>query len=263
MGKAILSGVVNSRFLSPVEIIASDLNKDLEKVITSSFGIIWGKSNYDVVKNSKYILIAVKPQSLNDVLGEIKGALNKDNVIISIVAGIPTYYIQKRLDLAVGVVRVMPNAPSLLGKGMSAITKGDYVSEKDFDFIVNLVKSIGECVIVDEKYQNVATALSGSGPAYFFMLCKHLINAGITEGLPSDVARKLVVETLVGSAEMMKNYEGDVDKLIKMVASPGGTTEAALSKFYKRKIDRIILEAVKSATKRAEELQGLLELKID
>lgn len=259
MGRAMLSGVVSSHFLKPNEIIASDVNKDLEKAIVSTFGIIWGENNYDIVKNSKYVLIAVKPQNLNRVLDEIKMALSTGSVIISIVAGISTGYIQKKLANNVGVIRVMPNTPALVGKGMSAISRGKLVLEEDFNFAVNLIKSVGEYVIIDEKYQNIATALSGSGPAYFFMFCKHLIDAGISVGLDPDIARKLVVGTLVGSSKMVRESGKDIDKLIKMVSSPGGTTEAALGKFYEKRIDRIILEAVSSAAKRAEDLQSLLE----
>lgn len=260
MGQAILKGILDGEFSSPDQIIVYDVSDSIKKHIVNNYRLAFGKSNNEVVKKSKYILIAVKPQNLNTVLEEIKMVFDREkNVIISIVAGIPTYYIEKKLNTDAPIIRIMPNTPALVKQGMSAVSKGKFASEDDFAFAINLIKSIGDYVVVEEKYQNVATALSGSGPAYFFVFCKHLIEAGIRNGLSEDISKKLVIGTIVGASEMIKKSEIGIEKLIEMVKSPGGTTEKALHKFNEEKIDKIVLEAVNSAIRRAYELQEFLE----
>jgi len=259
MGEGILRGILDSAFLGASQITVYDIRSDRKEYIRDNYGVSIAESNLDVVKSSEYILIAVKPQNLNILLDEIKtGFSNKSSVIISIVAGITTSYIEKKLNKKVSVIRVMPNSPALLKKGMSAVSEGKNVSESALEFTLDLIGSVGDYVVIDEKYQNIATALSGSGPAYFFLFCKHLIEAGEKEGLSYEIAKRLVVNTMTGAGELMKKPETDIDNLIKMVASPGGTTEKALKEFGEHKLGEIIKSAVSSAVKKACELQNFL-----
>jgi pyrroline-5-carboxylate reductase len=260
MGEAFLKGLLDSNLLPASQVTGCDISKDRNKYIKDNYKIVISKSIKEIVEKSKYILLSVKPQNINTVLDELKVSLNcKDNIIISIAAGVPTFYIEKRLNLSVQVVRIMPNTPALIKKGMFVVSKGKFVCDRDFLFVIELIKNLGNYVIIDEKNQNIATAISGSGPAYFFLFCKYLIEAGIRNGLSPDVSKKLVINTIIGSGELLKYYNAGIEELIKMVASPGGTTEKALEIFNENKIDGIILKAVSSAVKRAYELQEMLK----
>ncbi len=259
MGEAILRGMLDSAFLGASQITVYDIRSERKKYIRNNYSVSTAESNLDVVKSSEYILLAVKPQNLDVLLDEIKtGFSDKSSVVISIVAGVATFYIEEKLNKKVSVIRVMPNSPALLKKGMSAVSKGKNVSENDLKFTLDLIESVGDYVVIDEEYQNIATALSGSGPAYFFLFCKHLIEAGEKEGLSREVAKRLVINTMIGAGELMKKPGTDIDNLIKMVASPGGTTEKALKEFGEYKLGEIIKSAVNSAVKRAYELQNFL-----
>ena len=260
MGKGLLKGILDSMFLEESQIAVYDVSIDTREYIKNNYGLFLAEGNADVVKSSEYILVAVKPQNLNVVLDEIKVSFSSiNNVIISIVAGVPTSYIEGKLNKEASVIRIMPNSPALFKKGISVVSKGRNVSEDNLKFTLDLIKSVGDYVVIDENYQNAATALSGSGPAYFFLFCKYLIESGIKNGLDSDTAKKLVVSTMIGSGEMLRRLEIDIDKLIKMVASPGGTTEKALEEFSQGKVGEIILRAVDCAVSRAYQLQDFLE----
>ena len=149
----------------------------------------------------------------------------------------------------------MPNTPALVNKCIAAISKGKYASDDDIEFAVAVIKSLGEYVIIDEKLQNTVTAISGSGPAYFFLFCKFLIRAAEKEGIDSETAGKLVINTWSVPESCLKVLIQMQTFLIKMVASPGGTTEAALLSFNENHLDGIIDKAVDCAEKRAKEIQ--------
>ncbi len=260
MGEAILKGVLDNSFLSPSQIIFYEKDVSRGEYIASGYKIGTVKDIGELVKSSGYILLAVKPQDLKAVLKELRNSFDCGvNSIISIVAGIPTGYIEKSLDLNASVIRIMPNAPALFGKGVAAVSSGRFAKKDDLLFSENLIKSVGEYVSIDEELQNIATALSGSGPAYFFLFCKYLIKAGIDNGLDAGVAKKLVVGTMIGAGITVEKSGASLDELIKRVASPGGTTEKALEEFARSKMGEIVERAVGNAKKRAFELQKFLD----
>ncbi len=260
MGEAILKGVLDSAFLAPEEIIFFDINKNRREVIEQTYQILPAEGIDEVIIKAKVILIAVKPQDINIILEKIKKKFDSNkNTVISIVAGITTHFIEKRLPSSASIIRVMPNAPALYKKGMAAISSGKFVKNKDLKFAEGLIDNIGDYVIVEEKFQNIATALSGSGPAYFFLFCKYMIDAGIKNGLDEDIARQMVINTMIGAGITLMNSKTNIDGLIKMVASPGGTTEKALEEFYKKDLKNIIYRAVEKAIKRAHDLSELLK----
>jgi len=260
MGEAILRGVLDCNFLKPEEIIIYDRDTYREKYLENNYGVCIAKDISELVRRGEYILLGVKPQNSRIVLEQVKiNFNNRVNSIISIMAGVPTAYIEKILNSNASVIRIMPNVPALFRKGMSAISRGKFAKESDLMFSEKLIKSVGDFVLIDEKYQNIATALNGSGPAYFFLFCKYLIEAGIKNGLDSEISKKLVIETMIGAGITIKKSEESPDDLIKKVASPGGTTEAALEEFLKGGIDNIIINAVENAKKRACELEKSLD----
>jgi pyrroline-5-carboxylate reductase len=260
MGEAILGGILDSGFLNNDEIVSYDVDDCRREYIETNYRVYQAGGISDVIKKCRYILLSVKPKDIKTVLKEIKTYFdNKINSIISIAAGISTDYIEKTLDSNASVIRVMPNYPALFKKGMSAISRGRFTRDEDLSFTEELIKSTGDYVIIDDKYQDIATALNGSGPAYFFLFCKYLIKSGIKNGLDSEISKKLVIGTMNGAGVVIDKSGMELDDLIKKIASPGGTTERALKEFEKNKLDKIIYEAVESAKKKAYELQNLLD----
>lgn len=256
MGEAILKGALDCGFLRPGEIVVYDKDNYRGKYIRNNYKVHTAKEISELVGKARYILLAVKPQDSKVVLGQVKVNFNhKVNSIISIMAGIPAGYIEKILSSDASVVRIMPNTPALFRKGMAAVSKGRFVKKCDLVFSKELIKSVGDYVLIDEKYQNIATALNGSGPAYFFLFCKYLIDVGIKNGLDPETSKKLVTETMIGAGITIKKSEESPDSLIKKVASPGGTTEAALEEFMRGEFGNIIVKAVESAKRRAYELE--------
>jgi pyrroline-5-carboxylate reductase len=263
MAEAIIKGVFASGFLSPRDIICYEINPQRAKYIENNYHVSFTGEISQIALDSRSILIAVKPGNIHEVLTDIKKSFKSGfNSIISIAAGVPSSFIEQVLDNKASVIRIMPNTPALVNKCMAAISRGKYASDEDMEFAAAIIKSLGEYVIVGEHLQNAVTAISGSGPAYFFLFCKFLISAAEKRGIDSDTAGKLVINTLAGSGELLKSYNPDADFLIKMVASPGGTTQAALSSFDENNLEGIIEEAVGCAEKRAKEIQAMIESQV-
>lgn len=210
------------------------------------------RDNIDLVKRSKVIILAVKPQNITAVLKEIKPYIS-GQLIISIAAGIKTIFIEKALG-RVRVVRVMPNMPALVGKGISAVTAGRSAHRKDIVIARGIFSKLGDVVEVRESLIDAVTALSGSGPAYYFLFTDLLIEAGIKAGLKKGIARKLAMATFIGAAESARTSHISMRDFVKRVASKGGTTEAALNVFKKKKLGYIVEQAVKAARKRSQGL---------
>lgn len=260
MAEAILKGVLSSGLLRSTEMTAYEIKEARKKFIEKNYGICFQESISDLITGSRYILIAVKPQDMIELLDGIKSYVTQDsNIIISIAAGVSTGLIEKRLEKKIPVLRIMPNTPALLNRGVSAISRGRFVLPEDLEFTAKLIGSIGEYVIIDEKLQNTVTSISGSGPAYFFLFCKCLVDAAVKKGIDRKTAAMLAGATAAGAGEMLVKFNTDTDYLIKMVASPGGTTEAALKQFESSGLSQLVYSAVDSAEKKAAEIQKNLE----
>ena len=182
---------------------------------------------------------------------------SRDNVIISIAAGIPTTYFENNIK-DIPVLRIMPNMPALYGKGVSAISNGKFAKKEDIDFTRTLMDSTGFVVLIDEKFQNLVTALSGSGPAYFFLFCKFLISFAVNNGIDVDIAKIMVINTMLGAGEVLSKTDKTIDELIASVASPGGTTEKALDRFNSNNLEKIFLEALNAAYSRSAEMESAI-----
>lgn len=245
MGKAIASGIRQKVIISDVE--AAKLRPLKNRRVCVS------RDNIDVVRRSKIIIIAVKPQNMQEVLREIKPYV-KDRLIISIAAGIETRRIEKILG-RVKVVRVMPSLPLLVGKGVSAISRGRFARRKDVDMAARIFLNVGEVVEVREGFMDAVTAVSGSGPAYYFLFTDLLQKAGRSCGLDKGLARELAVATFIGAAASASAAKIPMRDFIKKVASKGGTTEAALRIFKQKGLERIVKEAVRAALKRSRSLK--------
>lgn len=251
MASAILNGALRRCVVLPENVYLS--NPHLEKM--SSFrgrGVNVTTSNIEVADSAGIMVLAVKPQKFDEVLPELAGHV-EGKCVVSIAAGISTESIKRQLPGAY-VIRVMPNTPLLIGKGMTALAKAPDVPGSYFDAVTELFGAAGETVLVEEAQINAVIALSGSSPAYFFRFADAMVEEGIKLGLSPDVALKLTASTMEGAAGMLLQSGKTPGELTRQVCSPGGTTLAALTAFDDGNMEAMIAQAVGRCVKRAEEL---------
>jgi len=256
MGTALIMGMIKSRFIAPRGIIAWDPDSRKLKQPARSLGIRAARSNLDLVEKSRVILLAVKPQQMEEVLKEIRPHLGRSQLLISIAAGISTRWIEKRIGKAVPVIRVMPNTPALIRSGISAIAPGRFATAAMIRTAKGIFQGVGEVVEVQERLMNAVTAVSGSGPAYFFFLMEQMIEAGVRLGLSKEVARRLVLAIAQGAAKLAVS-SGETPALLRArVTSKGGTTEAAFKVFTRARLAKTIQAGIQAAAARAKKLGG-------
>lgn len=255
MGYALAKGVMDSGLLKKKELWGFDVSKKRCRKAIEDLDIYIPEDPCQEFDSTKYLLFAVKPQNLGEMLSSIKNRLVKQNVIISVLAGISTRHIEEKILPGIGVFRVMPNAPALLRKGVAAVCMGTHARREDEHFVKGIMESVGECVIVDEGLMNAVTAISGSGPAYFFIFCKYLFEAARSLGIDDATAKTLVNGTISGAAAMVNDPGYSYSDLASMVTSPGGTTEKALKEFEIGKFEELVKKAAAAADKRAFELE--------
>jgi pyrroline-5-carboxylate reductase len=260
MGGALLTGIVNSDLIKKEKIAIFDISPEKSKKYENDFKVKAFDDIAEMIKSSKYIILAVKPQNIHDVMPLLKECCDiEKNVIISIAAGIPTTYFESNIG-NMPVLRIMPNTPAIYGKGLSVVSGGKFAGKDHIDFAESLMNSIGSVILLDEKFQNLATVLSGSGPAYFFLFCKFLISFAMKNGLDSKTAKEMVIKTMIGAGEVLNKSNKTIDELIKSVASPGGTTERALNKFEANNLEEIFIEALDAALKRSLEMESVISI---
>lgn len=251
MGNALLDGIIDSGFFHPQEISVYDINSNIIDEISdkANVGIL---PIDEMPEHCNTLLIAVKPQQLVDILPKLSRVTDK-NLIISILAGTKTSRYENILG-NIPVIRAMPNTPALLRQGITVLSKGKYALDNDLALAENIFKSVGKVTVLDENLQDIVVAISGSGPAYFFLFCEYLIDAAVDLGLKKSTAELLVIETITGAAKMLKETNMSSLELRQMVTSKGGTTQAATQIFNQNKLQKIFFDAVASAKKRSEEL---------
>lgn len=253
MGSALIRGIVSSGFAMPEDIYVHDIVKDAVEALSSKLGINAVESITEIAESVDVIIIAVKPQIVDEVLTKIADRISSDILIVSIAAGITTFGIESRVGKA-SVVRVMPNAPALVGDGITAISGGSSASRDDVDYACGLFSAVGKTLVVSEDLIDQVTAVSGSGPAYFYLLTEALTSAAVTIGLTEEHARLLAEQTFIGSAALLKDGRNSPRELRALVTSPKGTTEAAVSMLEKEGFEKIVSNAVQAALQRAREL---------
>jgi pyrroline-5-carboxylate reductase len=199
-------------------------------------------------------VIAVKPQDIAPVLAELAPVLAPGTLVVSLCAGLPTALFEGALPAGTPVVRVMPNTPMLVGEAMSAISAGAHASEEQLEAVQKMLSAVGRVVRVPETQQDAVTALSGSGPAYFFFLVEAMIDAGILLGLPRAVAAELIVQSAYGAAAMLRESDDHPVILREAVTSPGGTTIAAIRELEKHGVRAALIAAIEAARDRSVEL---------
>ncbi|QEM69244.1 pyrroline-5-carboxylate reductase [Geobacter sp. FeAm09] len=224
--------------------------------LASEYGVALHDENADVARRADIILLAVKPQVAGSVLAGLEQTISPDKLIISIMAGIATGFIEASFNNGVRVVRVMPNTPALIQAAATAICPGRKATEQDLETAREIFSLVGTVVTVPEKQMDAVTGLSGSGPAYVFAFIEALADAGVKNGLPRDIAAKLAVQTVVGAARMVAETGEHPALLREKVSSPGGTTIAALHTLENGRFRGLVMDAVDSASQRSKELSG-------
>lgn len=254
MAEALINGLISSHTVLPGSIMASDRDIERLAVIAEGYKIRAVNSNTEVVSDSDIVILAVKPQDVSSVLADTREGA-KDKLIISIAAGINTQTISDTLLTPVRIVRAMPNTPALVLSGATALFIGEGCTKDDEKMAVRIFDAVGKTVVLkDEALMDAVTGLSGSGPAYIFLIMEALADAGVRMGLPREIASLLANQTVFGSARMVMEIKRHPAELKDMVTSPGGTTIAGLKKLEDGKVRASIMEAVEAATVRSREL---------
>ena len=252
MGEAIIKGLINSGLVSSTDIIVSEINAQRRDYLVNRYNIAGTDNNERVAKLSEIIILAVKPKDLENVVKPISTLL-KDKLFISVLAGITIYKI-KYVAPEAKVVRVMPNTPALIGEGAIAVTFDENVTDEEKEKVLEILKTLGEVLEVDESLMDVVTGLSGSGPAYVFTFIDALAQGGVKGGLSYPDALKLAVQTVLGSAKLLKELGEHPCVLRDKVTSPAGTTIYGLHELEKGALRDTVINAVEAATKRSKEL---------
>lgn len=253
MAEAILEGLLQAG-LSPDQLIASDPSDERRRHLEEHLRIRTTTSNAEVCEASEVVVLAVKPNVVETATASIRA--DASSLFLSIAAGLTLARLRDLLGADARVVRAMPNTPALISRGVTAIAEDPASSPKDLERAEAVLQAIGSVVRVPESQLDAVTGLSGSGPAYVYLFIEALADAGIREGLPSEVARTLAIETAVGAAHMVQESEEHPAVLRDRVSSPGGTTVAGLAALEARGLRAAVLEAVRAATQRSRELAG-------
>ncbi len=253
MAEALIGGFLESGLLASSRLRATDPDAGRRDLVGRRFRIAVGVDNRDAAAWADVVILAVKPQTLPAVVDDLAAALD-GKLVISIAAGVPLRQIAERLKSEARLVRVMPNAPALLRAGVSALSPGPNVSGEDAQLARRLLEAVGRVVVVNESLMDAVTGLSGSGPAYAFLMIEALADGGVKMGLPRDVAVTLAAQTLAGAAKMWIETGEHPGRLKDRVASPGGTTIAGLHELEKGGFRSVLMKAVEAATERSKAL---------
>ena len=252
IGEALLSGLLRGE-RRPADIVVCEKHPERAGYLTASYGV----KVLDVAEAAaaaRTLVLAVKPQDIDALLGELAPVVTADHLIVSVAAGITTEKINTALAEGVAVVRCMPNTPALVDEAMTAVAAGAHADEAHLATAEALLASVGRVVRVPESQLDAVTALSGSGPAYFFYLVEAMIDAGILLGLPRALAAELIVQTAIGSAKMLRDSGEHPVQLREAVTSPGGTTIAAIRELEVHGVRAALLAAIEAAALRSAEL---------
>ena len=252
MGETLLSGLVRAGRRVD-HLLVGEKRAERARELEERYGVSV-VSNVEAARKADTLALVVKPQDMGDLLDEIAPQLRRGQLVVSLAAGITTAYIEARVPEGVAVVRVMPNTPALVDEGMAAISPGSHCDEEHLEAAESLMASVGRVMRIPERQQDAATAISGSGPAYLFFVVESMIEAGVHLGLPRATATELVVQTVVGSARMMRETGDHPVVLREQVTSPGGTTAAALRELEIHRVRAAFLAAMEAARNRSREL---------
>jgi pyrroline-5-carboxylate reductase len=254
IGESLISGLLSSGWREPSEVSATTRRAERVAELRERYGIDATLSNHDAAVGAALVVIAVKPQDIETLLGEIGTLILPEQTVLSVAAAIPTARIERRLSNGVPVVRAMPNTPSTVHEGIAGLSAGAHAGDEHLDLAEEALSHLGAVVRVPEQELDAITAVSGSGPAYFALLAEAMIEAGILLGLSREISTQLVVQTMFGTAKQLRDEKMHPVELREMVTSPGGTTIAAIRELEIAGVRAAFLNAIQAAMVRAREL---------
>jgi pyrroline-5-carboxylate reductase len=254
MAEALMKGIIAAGITTAEDVIASEIVPARRDYITKTLKVRTTADITEVARSSEVIILAVKPQQLGSVLDELKPILNSKHLLISIAAGIKIEFIEKHIKSDVRVVRVMPNQPCMVSASASGFALGKAAKKEDKDTVQTILNSVGIAFPLDEKYLDAVTGLSGSGPAYIYMVIEAMADGGVLAGLPRDVSVALAAQTVLGAAKSVLETKKHPGELKDMVASPAGTTIEGIRILEEYSVRAAFIDAVEAGAKKSQEL---------
>src|SRR5436309_11631190 len=254
IGEALLSGLLSSGWREASEVVITDRGAERVAELRERYGVEATADNAAAVAGAALVVVAVKPQDIDVLLGQIGEHLTTGQTVVSVAAAIPTAHIEERIAEGVPVVRAMPNAPATVHEGMAGICAGAHAEDEQLALAEELLSHLGRVVRVPERSMDAITAVSGSGPAYFALLAEAMIEAGILLGLSREISTTLVVQTMLGTATLLRDERMHPVELRESVTSPGGTTIAAIRELEQAGVRAAFLNAIQAAMQRSKEL---------
>jgi len=254
MGEALVSGLIRSGGRNPDEIMVTARREERVRELAERNGVAATLSNPEAVEWAETVVLTVKPQDIEALLGQVAGHVTPEHLVVSFAAGVRTSFVEKHLVSNVPVVRVMSNVAVLVDEAMSVVSPGSQAEDKHLSVAEELLGYVGKVIRLPEVHLDAITATSGSGPAYFFLLAEAMIEACILLGLSRDVATELIIQTMLGSAKMLRDTGKHPVELREMVTSPGGTTIAAIRHLEEAGVRAAFLNAIDAACHRSAEL---------
>jgi pyrroline-5-carboxylate reductase len=251
IGESLLAGLLSS---GTTDIVVTSRRPERVAELADRHGVEATLSNADAVSGAGVVVLAVKPQDFEALLESIRESVNESQTVLSVAAAIPTAFIERRLPASVPVVRAMPNAPSTVHEGIAGLCAGAHASEEHVALAQDVLAHLGPVVRVPEAYMDAVTAVSGSGPAYFALLAEAMIEAGILLGLSREISTQLVVQTMLGTAVLLRDEQMHPVELREAVTSPGGTTIRAIHELEQAGVRAAFLNAIQAAMERSQEL---------
>ncbi|HLM45497.1 MAG TPA: pyrroline-5-carboxylate reductase [Myxococcaceae bacterium] len=254
MAEALIKGLLRAGTARPESLIATGRRSERLETLQRTYGVRITQDNLAAVREADVVVLSVKPQALDKVLVQVAPAVDPRKLVISVAAGVPIAAMERRLGAASRIIRTMPNTPSLVGAGACALSPGEHASEEDLAIATRIFQSVGTTTVLDENLLDAVTGLSGSGPAYIFLIIEALSDAGVKVGLPRYTALKLAAQTVLGSAQLLIETNAHPGQLKDQVTSPGGTAIAGLHTLEAGGLRTTLINAVEAATRRAKEL---------
>ena len=254
IGEALLTGLLSTGWRKPDEIVVTVRREERAQELAERHGVRATLSNTEAVSGAAMVVIAVKPQDFDTLLGEIGGILSPEQTVLSIAAAVPTSLIEDRIAPGVPVLRAMPNTPATVHEGVAGLCAGAHADDEHLALAEDVLLHVGSVVRVPERYMDAVTAVSGSGPAYFALLAEAMIEAGILLGLSREDTTQLVVQTMLGTAKLLRDEKMHPVELREMVTSPGGTTIRAIRELEQAGVRAAFLNAIQAAMDRSREL---------
>ncbi|MGE0468690.1 MAG: pyrroline-5-carboxylate reductase [Nitrospira sp.] len=255
MAEALISGVLSAKLYQPDQIRVADPDAGRLDHVEARYGVQGGGTNHELASMSDVIVLAVKPQAMAEALSGIRDVLTKQ-LVLSVAAGVKISRIMETCGPNTRIIRAMPNMPAMVGEGITALAIGPKMKEDAIDCARQIFESVGRVVLIDERLMDAVTGLSGSGPAYVFLMIEAMADGGVKMGLPRETASLLAAQTVLGAARMVLETGQHPAGLKDQVASPGGTTIAGLHRLEQGGLRAVVIDAIETATKRSQELGG-------